>query len=411
MPTFNFDRNIRFQLSYIKLNGHKSIEDLETKVEPGLNILIGKNGAGKSNFFEFLKMINRSLLSFDQLTFKSSELTFIGDDGSVLKYGIYKLNHRQVDEEAVLLPYRQLLEINNELIFDTTDENLATLQIFPKRRVSPRNMAGVFSRLKINYPRTVYVGFGFPMKILGLSEPVTISIPFDMDELWNLGGSEVSLLDGAFDDLESYLQDELNEIENQQDYDEQYREILLTLNTEKLLEIAKLDETALESLKKFSPIQQVRINRNLTFYNTDTHLFVDNLKLDFLVNDNWLPWSQLSDGTKRLFLIISEVSRKHNKLILIEEPELGIHPHQFDLVMQFVKEQSTSNQIIISTHSPKALDILEEDELGKIMIASYKKGEGTKINHLNSDQIRKSTNYMNEVAYLSDYWLLSDLES
>ena len=68
-------------------------------------------------------------------------------------------------------------------------------------------------------------------------------------------------------------------------------------------------------------------------------MLIENIQLDFKIDGRWLPWSQLSDGTKRLFYIIAEVSN-NEALILIEEPELGIHPHQFNLLMDFLKEQA-----------------------------------------------------------------------
>jgi predicted ATP-dependent endonuclease of OLD family len=77
--------------------------------------------------------------------------------------------------------------------------------------------------------------------------------------------------------------------------------------------------------------------------------------------------------------------------------------------MLFLKEQSRHKQIIITTHSPQVLDILNKDELGNIIIASYEKGEGTKLRHLDEKEIAKAQQYMEE-DYLSDYWRFSDLE-
>jgi predicted ATPase len=110
-----------------------------------------------------------------------------------------------------------------------------------------------------------------------------------------------------------------------------------------------------------------------------------------------------------LFYIIAEVTYS-NGLILIEEPELGIHPHQFNLLLDFLREQSENKQIIISTHSPKALDHLEPNELDNILITYYDLKRGTQIRHLTSRQKTKAKSYIKEVGFLSDYWMLSDLE-
>jgi len=59
-------------------------------------------------------------------------------------------------------------------------------------------------------------------------------------------------------------------------------------------------------------------------------------------------------------------------------------------ILDFLKEQSKSKQIIISTHSPLALDVLNEKELDRIIIAEY--DNGTKFRHLTKAEISKAKN-------------------
>ena len=108
--------------------------------------------------------------------------------------------------------------------------------------------------------------------------------------------------------------------------------------------------------------------------------------------------------------MITEITNQESGFVLLEEPELGIHPHQFNLIMEFLKEESENKQILISTHSPQALNHLKEDELSHILISSYQSAKGTQIKHLSSAKIKKAKKYMNEVGFFSDYWMLSDLE-
>ena len=42
-------------ISHVRLKGYKSIIDTKVDLHPGLNIIIGPNGSGKTNFLEFLK--------------------------------------------------------------------------------------------------------------------------------------------------------------------------------------------------------------------------------------------------------------------------------------------------------------------------------------------------------------------
>ena len=44
-------------LDKIRIKGYKSIRELELELKP-INILIGSNGVGKTNFISFFKLIN-----------------------------------------------------------------------------------------------------------------------------------------------------------------------------------------------------------------------------------------------------------------------------------------------------------------------------------------------------------------
>ena len=149
-------------------------------------------------------------------------------------------------------------------------------------------------------------------------------------------------------------------------------------------------------------------NPNINFYQTEDNIILENLIIDFRINGDWVPWSYLSDGSKRLFYLISETISLSQGVLLIEEPEFGVHPHKLHHILDFLKEQSRNKQIIISTHSPLALDVLDENELDRIIIAKYEKG--SRFNHLTQDQIDTAKRYMNEVGELSYYWLHSDLD-
>lgn len=50
----------QYQISQLVINGFKSIRECDLKLGP-LNVLVGANGAGKSNFIGFLKMVQHML--------------------------------------------------------------------------------------------------------------------------------------------------------------------------------------------------------------------------------------------------------------------------------------------------------------------------------------------------------------
>ena len=185
-----------------------------------------------------------------------------------------------------------------------------------------------------------------------------------------------------------------------------------------------------ETLALYSPIAEFRVSENYNiFIDITKDLFIiSNLFFEFKIDGQWLPYSNLSDGTKRLFYIISEIfdeytnsdlrpsssgyfckSEEVSRIILLEEPELGVHPHQFHQLLEFLKVQSEHKQIIITTHSPQALDSLSENELERIILAYNTIENGTKLRQMNDKELSKARDYIKE-TFLSDYWLYSDLE-
>ena len=182
-------------------------------------------------------------------------------------------------------------------------------------------------------------------------------------------------------------------------------------------------------LRKYTPIEDIKISSNMSIYynSIQREFIVKGFAFDFKILENWLPFHALSSGTQRLFYIISELvtpssttefnkegalgAPEFDQIILLEEPELGIHPHQLHLLLNFLREQSEKHQIIITTHSPQVLDMLKEDELDRITICELHETKGTQFRKLKKTQIVDARRYMKEVGFLSDYWRMGDLET
>ena len=89
-----------------------------------------------------------------------------------------------------------------------------------------------------------------------------------------------------------------------------------------------------------------------------------------------LDVNNLSSGEKQLFLrtLSIKMLEPKNSIILIDEPELSLHPKWQQRIIEVYKKIGENNQIIIATHSPHILGsvtsenifILYRDENGKI---------------------------------------------
>ena len=72
----------------------------------------------------------------------------------------------------------------------------------------------------------------------------------------------------------------------------------------------------------------------------------------------------LSDGTiKFLCLLAIFLCPSPPALIMIEEPELGLHPDMIRFIAALAQEASERTQVVITTHSPQLVSALEPDQV------------------------------------------------
>lgn len=73
----------------------------------------------------------------------------------------------------------------------------------------------------------------------------------------------------------------------------------------------------------------------------------------------------VSDGTIRLLalMVIAHWSARDSSLLVIEEPENGLHPHLSEHIVNVLRTASKKRQVIATTHNPSFLDYLNPDEV------------------------------------------------
>ncbi len=75
---------------------------------------------------------------------------------------------------------------------------------------------------------------------------------------------------------------------------------------------------------------------------------------------------QLSDGTLRAMCLVALLMQPENELpdlIIVDEPELGLHPYALNLVAALFKKASHHAQVLISTQSSSFLDNFDAEEV------------------------------------------------
>jgi predicted ATPase len=76
--------------------------------------------------------------------------------------------------------------------------------------------------------------------------------------------------------------------------------------------------------------------------------------------------SSLSDGTLR-FIVLTTLFLQPDadwpSVILVDEPELGLHPYAITMLASLIKQASVKTQVIISTQSPFLLDHFQPEDV------------------------------------------------
>lgn len=117
-----------------------------------------------------------------------------------------------------------------------------------------------------------------------------------------------------------------------------------------------------------------------------------------------VPATRLSDGTLRfLALLAILLSPESATLICIEEPELGLHPDAMSLMAELLVEASAKTQLIVTTHSDTLVSALTE-VAESVLVCDYLEN-GTTLQRLDTDKLK----FWLEKYRLGEVWRLGKL--
>lgn len=101
-----------------------------------------------------------------------------------------------------------------------------------------------------------------------------------------------------------------------------------------------------------------------------------------------IPAERLSDGTLRfLFLLAILIDPNPPRLVVIEEPELGLHPDVVARLAQLLIEASQRTQLVVTTHSRMLVEALG-DEPESIVVCRKEEGE-TRMERLCAEDLEE----------------------
>ena len=104
-------------------------------------------------------------------------------------------------------------------------------------------------------------------------------------------------------------------------------------------------------------------------------------------SDSYFDASSFSDGTLRFIALATlflQPEHLRPSVILLDEPELGLHPYAVTLLESLVGSASVDTQVILATQSPTLLDHFSPED---VLVADRVDG-ATQFTHLDPEQLK-----------------------
>ena len=349
-------------LNTLTIKGFKSIKSMENFPLMPLNVLIGANGAGKSNFIDFFRLIS-AMMKPDGLK------EFIAGNADTYLFGGAK----------------KTKAITIQMIFG---ENGYNFELAPTGE-------GFFL---INNEERCYLTIG-QVKSLG-SGNFNSQLLIDKDKPGVYTPKNASK--HAYDVISSWMiyhfHDTTKEAGMRRFHDIGHNQTLLT----DAANIAPF----LYQLKENHPDEYQDIRETVCLIIPFFDDFILTPNKDENIRLNWrqkglkdypMRPSQLSDGAIRFICLAAALLQPSPpSIILIDEPELGMHPYAIEILAELFQAASKRMQVIISTQSPALVDCFQLED---IVVVNRKEG-ASEFNRLNKAELE---NWLEDYS-LGDLW-------
>ncbi len=305
----------------LTIQGFKSIRSLESFPLQCLNVLIGSNGSGKSNFVSYFRMLGELVEGRLQVWTKKQ-----GAAERVLSFGLKETTQLESHIEFGRNGYRFVLEATADGGFTFSEESLSWVGPDCGERWTRLGSGHSEANLK-----TRWEGSG--------AESVT-DCCYDSISNWRVfhfhDTSETAGVKrvGASHDNDSLRSDASNLAaflyRLLKESPAVYRQIRKTVR----LAIPFFDDFSLKPKKLRGGEQQIR----LLWRQKDS---------------DYALWpSQLSDGSLRFICLVTALLQPDPpSTIIIDEPELGLHPYAITLLASLLRSASKRMQVVVATQS------------------------------------------------------------
>jgi len=355
------------KITRIQVEGFKSIKELDLQMRPGLTVLIGANGAGKSNFLSFFKFMNK--LATNDLKFYVAEQ---GGANKFLYFVLKKNSQINIKIEISELKYTSSLynDLNERLLFFREEfytEKTGLLHLsFSEDNLDTGLLQNSFLRKK---PSGIDQHYDSMDKILDERPWKNLAELFSKWSLYNfIDTTETAKVKyKAKTDNNRFLRFDAS-------------------NLAPFLRFIKIRHP-----KEYGDIVYT-VSRGAPFFQ-DFILEPDAINPDYIAlrwkhvgTDEYFDAHDLSDGTLRFICLATVLLQPEPPpTIIIDEPELGLHPYALELLGGLMRSVSAKTQLIVATQSERLINKFDVEDL----IVVDREDNASVFRRLNKEEFRE----------------------
>ncbi len=369
-------RQTTIMLKRVSIQNFKSLKDVTLDLQK-VNLLIGPNNSGKTNFLKALEFFDFAVLGDSFIAEQQSQSFRFMRSADFLAI---ELTFQREDEELIFL--REIVYSNTQLgILETKSS-----QVIIKDGIE-------FAKNDQGYPDTPFLRRQLNSLRIYRPDPNKLTQPGPVGTGAETVSADASNIIGFLDRMlgNQYRKSVFNRIETD-----------LKTCVPEFDEVNIDDALPTEELKRLFPINSFK-RLGLTNSQQGITYWAD----------------ELSEGTLYFIALLCIINQPNPpKLLLLEEPEKGIHPRRIREVMDFIRRLVAEKdiQVIMTTHSPLLLD--EFAESPESVFVFDKDAEGaTIVNNLQRDVIEPANQKNAELGIppvhytdaLGEYWTIGFL--
>lgn len=347
------------KLKHLNLAGFKSVDNNPQTIEfsDDVTLFVGPNGAGKSNIVSFFKMLNYMMTG----TLRQ----FVAEQGyaeSILHYGpevtkniTAELLFRDWHEE------RELISCNSygfTLAYAAGDTLVFADETIESQQREDENQPPKSQRYSLGVGHQESV-----LKVAGDQERAIATVLYQL-----LQSCRVYQFHNTADTAKIRGQGYINDSRHLRSDGGNLAAFLFAMkeNRNTNLYFERIVRYIQQIMPQFGSFNLTPASGNNNYIRLDWH---EQKRPDYLFGPH-----QLSDGSLRFMALAALLLQPPTMLptaIIIDEPELGLHPAAITVFAAMVKIASQHSQVILSTQSPRLIDefnaeqivVVERDEI------------------------------------------------